>query len=172
MKTNRIIIIGATLILSFVMLITPVLAGGGHFIKAEASGPDNAGNLTLSFLMSALGKRTWINVNGFATRDAIYACKPVGQDFLSDTTYVSVTDYAYPNVYLTVEKGKAEGVLPLSPPWTSLSCDEGMEVALAMITYSDVNVSAVIGIDLNGWPVITNKEIPGTFSATYYGFTP
>jgi hypothetical protein len=170
MNIKRLTAVGLTLFLTFILLVTPVLAGGPHFGKLNASGPDAAGSLTVSFKISGLGNSTWTPVSAHADVDAIYACKPANGDFPTNPIHEDISTFASPSGDFSVKKGSTEGVLIIQPPATSLTC-EGMVVALAMVTYSSVILSTYIGQE-GEWPVFKVKDIPGIFSATYYGYTP
>jgi hypothetical protein len=170
MNTKKITAVCLTLFLALLLTVTPVLAGKPHFSQPIVSGPDAAGSLTVSFKISGLGNRTWANVIALADVDAIYACKPANGDFPPNPLHEDISAFANPSGEFSVKKGSAEGILIILPPATSLSC-EGMVVALAMVTYSGLSLSTYIGQE-GEWPVFETRDIPGTFSATYYGYTP
>ena len=170
MNKKRITGVSLTLFLALLIMVTPVLAGGPNFGKLSASGPDAAGRLTVSFKLSGLGNKTRAPVVAHADVDAIYACKPANGDFPTNPIHEDISTFATSSGDFSVKKGSTEGVLIILPPATFLTC-EGMVVALAMVTYSNVSMSTYIGQE-GEWPVFEVKNIPGIFSAMYYGYTP
>jgi hypothetical protein len=160
MNTKRITAVIVTLFLALVIMVTPVLAGKPHFGKANASG-----SLTVELSSSGL-----YSLSASANRDAIYACKPAVGDFPPNPIpQEEVTDTVYGGGGFIghCEHDVCRGVITITPPATSLSCDGDTVVTLAMITYSEVFV-------FGGYPDMNwlFKKIHGTYSETYYGYTP
>jgi hypothetical protein len=167
MNTKRITALILTPFLALLILVTPVLAGVPRFNKANASGPDKDGNLKVSFTASVY-KNHGAYVSTHATREATYACKPADGNFLPNPIYEIVSDEFEYGTGFQAKGGSINGVFAIPPPAASITCGEGMVVALAMVTYS--NVGVIGWMEGGEWPFF--KNIPGTFSATYYGYTP
>jgi hypothetical protein len=171
MNIRRITAVGLILFLAFVMLVTPVFAGKPHFTKASASGPDSSGALAVSFTLNGLGKLPNIPIEVTGDLEATYACKPAEGNFPPDPLRQVVSINFQPQHNYIIEKGSVSDVFVITPPGSTLICDAGMFVALAMITYSNVEAVTVIFHGLGDWEWVI-REVPGTFSATYYGYTP
>jgi hypothetical protein len=171
MNKKRITGVGLTLFLALLIMVTPVLAGKPHFTKASASGPDGSGALAVSFTLNGLGKLPNIPVEVIGDLEAIYACKPAEGNFPPDPVRQVVSNHFQPQHNYIIEKGSVSDVFVITPTGSNLTCDNGMSVTLAMITYSNVEVVTVIFYGLGDWEWVI-KNIPGTFSATYYGYTP
>ncbi len=88
MNSKRITAVVLAMFLAFVIMVTPILAnpyyGNPQFKKVEASGPDGAGNMTVSFTVTGISKLQFIGVYTHGYIDAVYACKPAEGNFLSD----------------------------------------------------------------------------------------
>src|SRR6266511_878456 len=69
----------------------PAQAANPHFIRASASGPNNAGNLTVNFTIAGLGDNVTITVTATADATATYACQNRGGNFPSDPKKTSVS---------------------------------------------------------------------------------
>jgi hypothetical protein len=162
MNTRRITTISLTLFLALLIMVTPVFAGQPHFGKLHASGPDNVGNLTVSY---SVGGFPYGIMGGFieVSSEAIYACKPADGNFpLTPDKQVITGGSSYPL------GGPTKGEVLFQPPETSLFCDPPMIVALAMVTYNGLDACAIYDFDLN----YVCKSAKGTFSEIYYGYTP
>jgi hypothetical protein len=161
MNTKRITAVSLTLFLALVLSVTPVLAGPPHFSKLHASNPDNAGNLTVSYNTAGVYSISGsINV----ASEAVYACKPADGNFPLNPTKQVIPGGSSAGI------GPLKGDVTFPPPLppTFLTCDEGMIVALAMVTYSGLEAYAFYDNDFN----YIYKSVKGTFSATYYGYKP
>jgi hypothetical protein len=170
MKTNKITAAGLTLFLAFIILVTPVLAATPHIAKAKATGPDDAGNLTVSFSVSGVGKYSWTSVIISGDSEAFYACKPAEGNFQPGTIPERVSTSINIGLELTPVKGSVAGSSIIPPPGIDLQCEAGTVATLALITYSNLVLTTIYyGSE---WPMFDSKSIQGTFSATYYGYTP
>ena len=166
MNAKRISGVGTTLFLAFLIMVTPVFAAANpHFGKVNPSGPDDEGSLTVDFSAGGIYYPP-LGVNVSATRDTIFACKPPVGDFPPNPYQQEIID--------TVQGGtvarcvnSCRGSITIPPPVTSLTCEGSMIPTLAMIIYSDLNIYGIFG-DFQ----VLQKKINGTYSATYYGYTP
>ena len=170
MNKKRITGVSLTLFLALLIMVTPVFAGTPHIAKAKATGPDDAGNLTVNFSVSGVGAYNWTYVGISGDSEAYYACKPAEGNFLPGIIPERVSTSIYIGIELTPTKGSVEGSSIIPPPGTDLQCEAGMVAILALITYSNIMLSTTYyGSE---WPMFDTKSIRGTFSATYYGYTP
>jgi hypothetical protein len=170
MTTYRITAISLTLFLAMLLIVTPVLAGTPHISKAKATGPDAAGNLTGSFTVSGLSEYNWAFVGITGVSESVYACKPAEGNFLPNPVAQVISSSFDIHDNLTPTKGSVTGDSLITSPETDLTCDEGMNATLAMITYSNLELQTTY---YEGqWPMYATKSINGTFSATYYGYKP
>lgn len=165
MNARRITAISLTLFLALLIMATPVLAGHYHFGNVAASGPDANGNLTIDFSSSGL-----YSIGASAERDAIYACKPSNGDFLPNPIKQEVIDTGGSGITSGHydKNGNFRGIIIIPPPPPlSLSCEGGMIIALAMISYDGVYIAG--GYPDMNWVI---KPVNGNHSATYYGYKP
>ena len=64
----------STLLFAFLLATSSVVAANPHFLRASASGPDAAGDLTVSFKIAGLGDNVTLTVTADAYVTAVYAC--------------------------------------------------------------------------------------------------
>lgn len=156
---RRIGIIAVLSMLVMVLAAVPVLAANPHFIRASASGPNNAGNLLVNFKIAGLGDNVTITVTASADATAVYACRNNGGNFPADPKKTEVSGPVSASGDFTSGKnGQITGSLTLSPPATTLSCPAGQRRVLVSVSYTNVQVSG--GGD--------TASIPGTFSRTFF----
>lgn len=136
-----------------------VLAANPHFIRASASGPDEAGHLTVSFKIAGLGDTVTTTVTASADATALYACQNNGGNFPSDPKKQQVSGPVSASGEFTSGKnGQINGELVLSPPASTLDCPNGQHEVLVSVTYTNVAVSE---------PSAGTEPIPGTYSRTF-----
>jgi hypothetical protein len=141
------------------MLSLTAFAAAPHFIQASASGPDDAGNLTVDFKIAGLGSNETITVTANANATAVNACRNNGGNFPSDPKKTTTTGPVSASGNFTSGKnGQITDSLTLMPPPTNLSCPGGQHVELISVSYTNVTVSG--GGDTSG--------IAGTFSRTFF----
>ena len=134
------------------------LAQNAHFIRADAAGPNNQGNLVVNFKIAGLGDNQTITVTASADATALYACQNKGGNFPSDPKKQVVSGPVSASGEFTSGKnGSISDSLTLSPPPSTLTCPGGQRVVLANVSYTNVQVSG--GGD--------TADIPGTFSRTF-----
>jgi hypothetical protein len=155
---RRLILFSLSLLL-LVSLTTPAaLAQNPHFIKASASGPNAAGNLSVSFKIAGLGANVTITVTASADATAVYACRNNGGNFPSDPKKQVVSGPVSASGNFTSGKnGTISDSLTLSPPASTLDCPSGQREVLVSVSYTNVSVSG------GG----ATESIPGTFSRTF-----
>lgn len=153
-----------TMLLAALLIAAPVLAANPHFIRASASGPDDAGDLVVSFKIAGLGDTVTTIVSAGAYATATYACQNGGGNFPADP---KKQDEAGPvgasGEFTSGKNGQITGSLTLSPPASSLDCPNGQEVVLACVSYSDVFVDE---------PNAGTEAISGVFSRTFFAEVP
>jgi hypothetical protein len=134
-------------------------AQSAHFIRCSASGPDDSGNLAVSFKIAGLGDNQTITVTASANATAVYACRNNGGNFPSDPkkTEVSGPVTASGN-FTSGQNGQITDTLTLMPPPTTLSCPPGQNRVLVSVAYTNVQVSG--GGDI--------CPVSGTFSRTFF----
>lgn len=157
----RRMISGLFAIALFVALtVASVSAANPHFIRASASGPNDAGNLVVNFKIAGLGDTVTTTVTASADATALYACQNNGGNFPSDPKKQQVSGPVSASGEFTSGKnGQIVGSLTLSPPASTLDCPPGQHEVLASVSYSNVAVSEASG---------ASAAIAGTFSRTFY----
>jgi len=150
-------------VLSSALLIASTAASAfadnPHFIQASASGPNNAGNLTVNFKIAGLGDDVTITVTASADATAVYACRNNGGGFPSDPKKQSVSGPVSASGNFTSGKnGSVSDSLTLSPPASSLTCPPGQRRVLASVSYTNVTVSGAG----------STQNISGTFARTFF----
>ena len=133
-----------------------------HFIgsQVDATGPDDAGNLTVNFKIAGLGDNVTTTVTASADGTAVYACQNNGGNFPEDPKKEAVAGPVSASGEFTSGKnGQITGSLTLSPPASSLECPPGQTRVLASVSYTNVQVSE---------PNAGSESIAGTFSRTYF----
>ena len=158
MKRVGIVIFSLLVILS--LTFSAALAQNPHFIRATASGPDAAGNLTVNFKIAGLGSTVTTTVTASADATAVYACRNNGGNFPSDPKKQEVSGPVSASGEFTSGKnGQITGSLTLSPPPSTLNCPPGQSEVLVSVSYTNVAVSE---------PNAGTEPIPGTFSRTFF----
>jgi hypothetical protein len=156
---RRLVIIVAAAFTALMLGAFPAVAAEPHFIRAAASGPDSAGDLTVDFKIAGLGDNVTLTVTASADATALYACRNKGGNFPSDPKKQEVSGPVSASGDFTSGKnGQITGSLTLSPPATTLVCPSGQRVVLARVSYTNVQVSG--GGD--------TESIPGTFSRIFF----
>jgi hypothetical protein len=131
-----------------------------HFIKASASGPDESGNLTVSFKIAGLGDNVTTTITASADATAEFACRNNGGNFPSDPKKQQVSGPVSASGQFTSGKnGQITGSLTLQPPPSTLDCPPGQEEVLVSVTYTNVQVSE---------PSAGSESIPGTFTRIFF----
>lgn len=148
-----------TTFVAVLALVVPASAANPHFIKASASGPDAAGNLTVSFKIAGLGDTVTTTVTASANATAVYACQNNGGNFPSDPKKEEVAGPVSASGDFTSGKnGQITDSLTLEPPASTLDCPPGQTEVLISVSYTNVQVSE---------PNAGTESIPGTFSRTF-----
>ena len=132
------------------------LAQNPHFIRASASGPNNSGELTVSFKIAGLGSNVITTVTASADASAVYACINRGGKQPSDPKKEQVTGpVTASDDFSSGKNGQINDSLTLSPPPSTLNCPPGQRETLLELTYTNVKVSE---------PSAGTENIPGTFT--------
>lgn len=139
---------------------SPALAAAPHFVRADATGPNADGTLTVTFKIAGLGDTVTTTVTASAGATALYACRNNGGNFPSDPKKQLVSGPVSASGEFTSGKnGQITGSLTVRPPASTLSCPGGQHEVLANVTYTNVAVSE---------PNAATQSIPGTFSRTFF----
>lgn len=148
-----------TTLVAIAALAVPAFAANPHFIKAGASGPDTAGNLTVSFKIAGLGDTVTTTVTASANATAVYACQNNGGNFPSDPKKEEVAGPVSASGEFTSGKnGQITDSLTLMPPASTLDCPPGQTEVLVSVSYTNVQVTE---------PNAGSESIPGTFARTF-----
>jgi hypothetical protein len=149
----------AAMLVAAVVFPAAAAADSPHFIRASASGPDTAGNLSVNFKIAGLGANETITVTASADATATYACQNKGGNFPSDPKKTAVSGpVSAAGQFTSGKNGSITGSLTLNPPTTTLNCPGGQRQVLVSVSYTNVQVSG--GGD--------TESIPGTFSRTFF----
>ena len=153
----------ALLFALFLVGLLPLVAfaANPHFISASASGPNSAGNLTVSFKESGLGDNALIDYVASADGTAVYACINGGNKHPQASNKETVSGpVSATGTFSSGKNGTISQSLTLSPPSAgSFSCPAGQRLVLAFVGYTNVAITDT-----------TNKvteSIPGTFSRCF-----
>ena len=159
MSTKARLVAALSALLAALALAAVAVAANPHFLQAGASGPNNQGNLTVSFRMAGLGSNETITITATADSEAVYACRNGGNNFPSDPkkTEESGTVTASGN-FTSGRNGQLRGSLTLHPPASGLECPPGQQRVVISVVFTDVSVSG--GGD--------TRDIPGVFSKTIF----
>jgi hypothetical protein len=156
---RRLMTVLAMAVMAVGLAAGPAFADAPHFIRSSASGPDGAGNLSVSFKIAGLGDNVTITVTANADATAVYACRNNGGNFPSDPKKQDVSGPVSASGQFTSGKnGSVTGSLTLNPPASTLTCPGGQHRVLVSVSYTNVSVSG--GGD--------TAAIPGTFSRTFF----
>jgi hypothetical protein len=160
MRASRFLAIAAVAaVVASVLFAAVAVADNPHFLRASASGPNNAGDLSVSFKIAGLGDNVTITVTASADATAVYACRNNGGNFPSDPKKTTVSGpVSASGDFTSGQNGQVSGSLTLHPPSTTLTCPGGQRVVLVSVSYTNVQVSG--GGD--------TASISGTFSRTFF----
>jgi hypothetical protein len=149
------IVIGA-----FALFAGQVSATNAHFVRTSAAGPNDGGQLEVSFKIAGLGDTVTTTVTASADATALYACQNNGGNFPSDPKKQEVSGPVSKSGDFTSGKnGQITGTLSFDPPPSTLDCPSGQHEVLARVSYTNVAVSE---------PAAGTAAIPGTFSRVFF----
>lgn len=136
-------------------------AASPHFIRASASGPNNAGQLVVSFKEAGLGDNQLITYVASANSTATYACFNNGGNHPQATNKETVSGpVSATGTFSSGKNGSISQTLTINPPSAgSFSCPPGQRLVLADVSYSNVAITDTT----NG----VTESIPGTFSRVF-----
>jgi hypothetical protein len=137
-------------------------ADSPHFVKASAAGPNNAGQLVVSFKEAGLGDNQLISYLASAEATATYACINGGENHPQAANKETVTEpVSATGSFSSGKNGSISQSLTLNPPAAAeFTCPPGQRRVLASVTYFDVAISDTT----NG----LTEGIPGTFSRVFF----
>jgi hypothetical protein len=137
-------------------------AASPHFIRATASGPNNAGQLIVSFKEAGLGDNALITYVASADSTATYACINGGGRHPQAANKETVSGpVSATGTFSSGKNGQITASLTLDPPSAGdFTCPPGQRLVLAFVSYSNVAVSDTT----NG----VTESIPGTFSRAFF----
>jgi hypothetical protein len=136
-------------------------AASPHFIRASASGPNNAGQLIVSFKEAGLGDNQLITYVASADATATYACFNNGGNHPQATNKETVSGpVSATGTFSSGRNGSISQTLTINPPSAgSFSCPPGQRLVLADVSYTNVAITDTT----NG----VTEGIPGTFSRVF-----
>ena len=159
MSTKGRLLAALSALLAALALAAVAIAANPHFLRASANGPNNQGNLVVSFKIAGLGDNVTITVTTTADATAIFACRNNGGNFPSDPKKTSVSGpVSATGDFTSGRNGQVSGQLVLNPPASSLTCPGGQKRVVVSVNYSNVSVSG--GGD--------SRTISGTFSRVFF----
>lgn len=137
-------------------------ADSPHFIKASAAGPNNAGQLVVSWKEAGLGDNQLIRYLASAEATATYACINGGENHPQAANKETVTEpVTKEGSFSSGKNGSIAESLTIDPPSAvSFTCPPGQRRVLASVTYSKVAISDTTNELL--------QSIPGTFSRVFF----
>jgi hypothetical protein len=139
---------------------SPASASNPHFLKASASGPNSAGQLSVDFKIAGLGDTVTTTVTASADATAVYACRNNGGNFPADPNKTEVSGpVSASGQFSSGKNGQITGSLTLNPPAATLSCPPGQTRVLVSVVYTNVAVSQVDA---------GSEAIGGTFSRIFF----
>jgi hypothetical protein len=157
---RRLIFVAVAVLLLVGLVAGTALAQNPHFLRASASGPNTAGELSVSFKIAGLGDTVTTTVTATADATAVYACRNNGRNFPEDPKKQTVSGPVSASGDFTSGKnGQIVGSLTLSPPASTLDCPPGQEEVLVSVSYTNVAVNS---------PDAGTASIPGTFSRVFF----
>jgi hypothetical protein len=161
---KRLIRIAAALAAILAMLAFSAVASATspHFVKASASGPNNAGQLVVSFKEAGLGDNQLIAYRASADATATYACINGGGKHPQATNKESFSGpVEATGTFSSGKNGSISQSLTLNPPGPgTFTCPPGQRRILADVSYTDVAITDTT----NG----VTESIPGTFSRVFF----
>lgn len=148
-------------LLLMALAIPAAFADSPHFISASASGPNSAGQLSVSFKEAGLGNNQLITYVASADATATYACINGGGNHPKATNKETVSGpVSASGTFSSGKNGTISQSLTLNPPSAGdFSCPSGQKLVLAFVSYTNVAITDTT----NG----VTENIPGTFSACY-----
>lgn len=137
-------------------------AASPHFVRASASGPNNAGQLLVSFKEAGLGDNQLIRYVASANGTATYACINGGDRHPQATNKERVSGpVSATGTFRSGKNGSISQTLTLNPPSAgSFSCPPGQRLVLADVSYIDVAITDTTNDVTEG--------ITGTFSRVFF----
>jgi hypothetical protein len=159
---GRIGIAAGTTLLLMAIAIPAAFADSPHFISASASGPNSAGQLTVSFMESGLGNNQLITYVASADATATYACINGGGNHPKATNKETVSGpVSAEGTFSSGKNGTISRSLTLDPPSAgSFSCPSGQTLVLAFVSYTNVAITDTTNS--------VSESIAGTFSACLF----
>lgn len=161
-KSLHLILVAVAALVAALTLTATALATSPHFINASASGPDNNGNLTVSWKEAGLGNNQLIDYVASADATATYACINGGGKHPQATNKETVSGpVTAGGTFSSGQNGQIKGSLTLSPPSAGdFSCPPGQRLVLASVSYTNVAITDTTNN--------VSESIPGTFSRTFF----
>ena len=160
---RRIISILSLAFAAILALAGPASAQNPHFVRADATGPNNNGSLSVTFFIAGLGSHETVTVTTSADVTAKFACQNRGGNFPPAANHQEISTTVQTSGNFTATRsGQVRGTLTLSPPQPSLQCPPGQHRVLVSITYTNVQITAVTSEGT------INQSVPGTFSRVFF----
>jgi hypothetical protein len=161
---TRLIRTAAALAAGLTMLVFAAVASATspHFVRVSASGPNNAGQLIVSFKEAGLGDNQLIAYLASADGSATYACINGGERHPQAQNKESFTGPVEARgTFSSGRNGSISQSLTLNPPGPgSFTCPPGQRRILADVSYTNVAITDTT----NG----VTESIPGTFARVFF----
>lgn len=155
----------ATMLAALAMLVFAATASATspHFVRVSASGPDNAGQLVVSFKEAGLGDNQLIRYLASADARATYACINGGDRHPQATNKESFTGPVQAEgEFRSGKNGSISQSLTLQPPGPGdFTCPPGQRRIIADVSYTNVAITDTT----NG---VTESVPGGPFSRVYF----
>ncbi|WP_369250769.1 hypothetical protein [Streptomyces sp. R41] len=149
----------ATAAATLAIAVAPAFAVSPHFINASATGPNAAGQLTVSFKEAGLGNNQNITYRADAQASATYQCFNKGGHNPSAGNKTTVLEnVSATGTFNSGKNGSVTASLTIDPPGPgTFTCPPGQKlVGPTDVSYTDVSITDT----RNG----ITESIPGTFS--------
>lgn len=160
---RRIISIISLAFAAIIALAGPASAQNPHFVRADATGPNNNGSISVTFFIAGLGSRETISVTASADATVKYACQNRGGNFPPAANHQEFSTTVQNSGTATATRsGQVRDTLTLAPPAPTLQCPPGQHVVLVSVSYTNVQVTAVTSEGT------ISQSVPGTFTRVFF----
>jgi hypothetical protein len=163
---RRLIVILLGMSVALIFGAGPATAQAVNIQRASASGPNDSGQLAISFRIQGLGANEQVIVTVTADATAVYACRnPQSGTFPNAANKQTISGpVSSTGTFTSGRNGGLQASLLLSPPASTLQCPPGQVATLVQVTYTNLTLTVVQPSTGESDTV----SIPGTFSRTYF----
>lgn len=144
-------------------LAGPAFAQNPHFNRADATGPNNNGSLTVTFRIVGLGSHETITATASADAQVKFACQNNGGNFPAAPNHQEFSrTVSTSGTFTATRSGQVNGTLTIFPPSPTLVCPRGQHIVLVSVSYTNVQISA------NTSEGTISQGVPGTFARVFF----